>query len=74
MVSMDFIEGQPSSGTANCILVIVDRLSKYAHFIPLYHPYTAQKVAQLFLDHIFRLHGLSTHIVSDRDPIFTSTF
>jgi hypothetical protein len=40
----------------------------------LLHPYTASKVAQAFLDHIFRLHGMPTHIISDRDPIFTSIF
>jgi hypothetical protein len=40
----------------------------------LLHSYTASKVAQAFLDHIFRLHGMPTHIISDRDPIFTSIF
>lgn len=74
MVSMDFIEGLPTSGNANCIMVVVDKLSKFAHFIPLRHPYTAQKVAQAFLDNIFRLNGLPTHIISNHDPIFTSTF
>lgn len=74
VISMDFIEGLPTSGHANCILVIVDKLSKFAHFIPLHHPYTAQKVAQVFLDNVFRLHGLPTHIISDRNPIFTSSF
>ena len=74
MVSMDFIEGLPTSGNANCIMVVVDKLSKFAHFVPLRHPYTAQKVTQVFLDNIFRLHGLPTHIILDRDPIFTSSF
>lgn len=74
VVSMDFIEGLPTSGTANCILVIVDKFSKYAHFVPLHHPYTAQKVAQAFLDSVFHLHGLPTHIIFDRDTIFTSSF
>ena len=71
---MDFIEGLPTSGNANCIMVMVDKLSKFAHFVPLRHPYTAQKVTQAFLDNIFRLHGLPTHIILDRDPIFTSSF
>ena len=71
---MDFIDGLPTSGTANCILVIVDKFSKYAHFVPLHHPYTAGKVAQAFLDSVFKLHGLPTHIISDRDPVFTSAF
>lgn len=71
---MDFIDGLPTSAHANCIMVVVDKLSKFAHFIPLHHPFTASKIAQVFLDNVFRLHGLPTHIVSDRDPIFTSLF
>ena len=74
MVSMDFIDGLPPSGHANCIMVVVDKLNKFAHFIPLHHPYTSQRVAQAFLDNIFKLHGFPTHIISDRDPIFTSQF
>jgi hypothetical protein len=74
MISMDFIEGLPRSGSANCIMVIVDRFSKFAHFVPLLHPFSAQQVAQSFLDQVYRLHGMPTHIVSDRDKIFTSTF
>ena len=53
---------------------VVDRLTKYVHFIPLSHPYTAIKMASLFLAHIFKLHGLPTSIVSDRDLVFTSRF
>jgi hypothetical protein len=71
---MDFIEGLPTSGFANCIMVVVDKFSKFAHFIPLHHPFTAAKVAQSFLDSVYRLHGMPTHIISDRDPIFTSQF
>jgi hypothetical protein len=40
----------------------------------LLHPYSAPKVAQVFLDNVFRLHGMPTHIISDRDPVFTSSF
>jgi len=71
---MDFIDGLPTSGSANCIMVIVDKFSKFAHFVPLHHPYTAPRVAQAFLDNVYHLHGLPTHIVSDRDPVFTSLF
>jgi len=56
-----------------CYHVIVDKLSKYAHFLPLAHPFTALQVAQLYFDQIYRLHGLPKAIISDRDKIFTST-
>jgi hypothetical protein len=71
---MDFIEGLPLSDNANVILVIVDRLTKYAHFLPLKHPYTAATVAKLYLDNIVKLHGVPLSIISDRDKIFTSAF
>jgi hypothetical protein len=53
---------------------VIDRLSKYAQFIPLSHPYTTGSIAKLFLDHIFKLYGLPKSIVCDRDRIFTSNF
>jgi hypothetical protein len=74
MASMDFIDGLPPSRKFNCILVVVDKLTKFAHFIPLHHPYTAVKVAEVFLDNVYKLHGLSQFLVSDRDPVFTSHF
>jgi hypothetical protein len=58
MATMDFIDGLPQSHQFNCILVVVDKLSKYAHFIPITHPYTASKVADLFVDLVYRLHGM----------------
>ncbi|GKD87134.1 ty3-gypsy retrotransposon protein, partial [Tanacetum coccineum] len=66
-ISVDFIEGLSKSQGKSVIFIVVDRLSKYAHFIPLQHPFNAQQVAQLFLDNVYKLHGLPSNIVSDRD-------
>lgn len=71
---MDFIEGIPQSGNKNCIMVIVDRFNKVGHFIALSHPFTGTIVAQIFLDNIYKLHGMPCLIVSDRDKLFTSQF
>eukprot|EP00253_Pinus_taeda_P027776 PITA_27776 len=73
-VSMDFITSLPKSGNKSVIMVVVDKLSKYAHFCALPHPFTPTLVAQSFMDQIFKLHGMPTSIVSDRDPVFTSNF
>lgn len=71
-VTMDFIEGLPKSNGFDVILVVVDRLTKYTHFIPLKHPYTAARVADAFMDNIVKLHGAPKVIISDRDRVFTS--
>ena len=55
---MDFIKGLPKSKGRDAILILVDRLSKYAHFLPLLHPFSASQVAQLFFSEIIRLHGV----------------
>ncbi|KAM0826813.1 hypothetical protein ACQ4PT_068628 [Festuca glaucescens] len=73
-ITLDFIEGLPTSDGANSVLVVVDRLTNYAHFLPLHHPYTATSVSKLFVDQIVRLHGVPLTIISDRDKIFTSHF
>ncbi|WVZ94363.1 hypothetical protein U9M48_040262 [Paspalum notatum var. saurae] len=73
-ISMDFVKGLPKVGGKSVILTVVDRFSKYVHFIALRHPYSAETVAAAFFSEIVRLHGLPTSIVSDCDPVFTSTF
>jgi hypothetical protein len=73
-LSMDFIEGLPKSEGYSVILVVVDRLTKIAHFIPVKHPYTTVSIAKVFLDNIVKLHGLPKTIVTDRDTIFVSHF
>ena len=71
---MDFVEGLPKSHLKSVVFVVVDRLTKYVHFIPLSHPYTPAKVANLFMQFVFKLHGMPSTIVSDGDLVFTSKF
>jgi hypothetical protein len=73
-IALDFIEALPRVRGNSVILTIVDRFSKYSHFIPLAHQYSAESVAQAFFAEIVRLHGIPLSIVSDRDPVFTSNF
>jgi hypothetical protein len=73
-VSMDFITGLPKSEGKSVIIVIVDRLTKYAHFCALSHPFKASTVATAFMETVQKLHGNPNVIVSDRDPIFTGHF
>ncbi|GKB25751.1 putative mitochondrial protein [Tanacetum coccineum] len=73
-VTMDFIEKLPISGGKSVIMVVVDRLTKYAHFMALSHPFSASQVAQVFMDNVYKLHGLPESIVSDRDKVFMSGF
>lgn len=74
MIFMDFINGLPTSGSSNCIFVVIDKFTKYGHFIPLHHPFNAQKVVEAFVDHVYKLHGMPKYIVSDRDSVFTRQF
>ena len=71
-VSMDFVEGLPKSGGRNVIMVVVDRLTKYSHFIALAHPFTIATMANAYMERVFKLHGNLNTIVSDRGPTFTS--
>jgi hypothetical protein len=73
-ISMDFITGLPKTQGKDCIFVVVDRLTKFAHFFAIATDFSATQVAELFFREIFRLHGLPKTIVSDRDSRFMSTF
>ena len=73
-VAMDFITGLPSVNGFSVIMVVVDRLTKYAHFLPLKADYSSKSVAETFMNNIVKLHGIPKSIVSDRDRVFTSSF
>jgi hypothetical protein len=66
-ISMDFITGLPLVQGKDCIYVVVDRLTKFAHFFAISSKYSTTQVAKLFFREVFRLHGLPKTIVSDRD-------
>ena len=74
-ISMDFLVGLPKTlGKFDSIWVIVDRLTKYAHFIPVKMTSNAEKLAKLYISEIVRLHGVPLSIISDRGTQFTSNF
>ncbi len=73
-VTLDFIVKLPLSNGFDSILVVVDRFTKMAHFIPCLTTATAEQTADLFMRNIFRLHGAPSEIISDRGPQFSSTF
>ncbi|MBW0557061.1 hypothetical protein O181_096776 [Austropuccinia psidii MF-1] len=73
-LSMDFITQLPLSNNFDSILVVVDRFSKMAIFIPTYGTITALDLAQIFISHVFSKHGLPVSIVSDRGSLFVSSF
>ena len=75
VVSMDFITGLPMTCRQHdSIMVVVDKLTKAAHFIPVKSMHKIDDIAKIFMKEIFKLHGLPKAIVSDRDPKFTSNF
>lgn len=71
-ISMDFIIGLPPCKGKTMTWVVVDRLSEYAHFVALAYPYTTSSVTNLFVENIFKLHGMPTSIICDRNPVFLS--
>lgn len=72
-IAMDFITGSSKSQGYEAIMVIMDRLSKYGHFLLIKYPYSAKQWL-LFAKEVVRLHGVLKTIVSDRDPTFISHF
>src|SRR5258708_19013969 len=73
-ISMDFLTDLPQSHVFNSILMVVDRLTKQAHFIPTHKSLNAPGLAQLFIANIFKLHGFPLSIVSDQGSVFMSKF
>ena len=71
---MDYITELPASNGCDAIYVCVDRLTKMAHFTSTTSNITAEQMAQLYLQNVFKLHGLPKEVVSDRGPQFTSKF
>jgi transposase InsO family protein len=72
---MDFIFGLPNTSQKHdSIWVIIDRLTKTAHFLPMHTTYTAKKYAEIYLEQIIRLHGVPKTIISDRGTQFVACF
>nr|GFC24307.1 IPP transferase [Tanacetum cinerariifolium] len=68
-ISMDFVTGLPTTQKRHDeIWVVVDRLTKSAHFLPIRKNYSISNLAEIFRQEIVRLHGTLTSIMSDRDP------
>ena len=73
-ITIDFVAGLPLSHGKDSIFMVVDRLSKYAHFMSLSHLVTTKSMADKFVQGVVKLHGMPKSIMSDRDPIFISKF
>ena len=71
---MDFITGMPKVQGRDCLYVVVEILTKFAHLFSISSDYSVAQVAELFFREVFRLHGLRNTIVSDRDNKFTGAF
>jgi hypothetical protein len=74
MFSVDFIVGLPDADGYNCIATFVDLFTKQAHFVPCHSTISAQQFAKLYIDNIYKLHGLSKVMVGDRDSKYTSEY
>jgi hypothetical protein len=73
VITMDFITGLPRKNKKHdLIMVVVDKLTKAAHFVPVKTTHTMANIVEIFMKEIARLHGIPRTIVSDRDTKFTS--
>lgn len=73
-LTMDFVVALPNSHGFTVFMVVVDRLTKYAHFGALPTHFSASKLAELFANIVVKLHGFLSTIVSNRDRVFMSKF
>jgi hypothetical protein len=74
-VTFDFIVKLPKTSRGNdSVCIFVDKLTKMVHFVACKEGILAKQFAELYVDHVFRLHGLSREFITDRDPNFTSAF
>lgn len=73
IISMEFIDRLPKLKGKTTILVMVDRLTNYSHFLTISHLYIASSyMVQIFLDHVYRIHGIPENYISDKDLVSTS--
>ena len=73
-IAIDFIIGLPNSSGFTVIMVVIDRLTKYSHFVSMKYDYTSKTVVEAFMCHIVKLHSVPKFLISDRDKVFTSNF
>jgi hypothetical protein len=73
-VSVDFIVELPESLGHDAVMVVVDSVTKTSHFIPTFITVLAAGIARLFIQHVWKLHGLPRRVVSDRGPQFVAEF
>lgn len=73
-VTIDFVKGLPMSNEYNSILVVMDRLIKFVHFVHLVNPYTTKSVAKLYVKKFMKLHEKPRSVVIDRDMVFMINF
>ena len=74
-IAMDFVTGLPRTPSGHdAIWVVVDRLTKSSHFLPIRVNYPLDKLGKIYIQEVVRLHGAPLSIISDRDPRFTSRF